>query len=441
MIKPMKHQSRAERLFKEKSQLLAHGMGTGKSITAILIHRDRGAVIFCPAKLKRNWEVELNKMGEHDIQIYKTKKDQFEHQKWCIVSYALADSLSDIIVKNYTGMICDESHYIKGKSKRAKAVVVISKKMEVATLLTGTAIMNKVIDLWNQLKCIKADICERYTRTQFSQEFCGGHMRQMGRMRIWWEGGANNLDLLKELIKPSVDIVKKSDVLDLEPKAYNHVDLELTATQRKEYKQKWNEYMEYIKSEPDLFEEYTKIKRQKVDGKMVDVQILMTVEKQINNVKNSKQLVELQKLRQVTSLAKVEHFLSEIESLGDQQAVVFTSYIESMEVLNDGLKKLGVKYSTLKDDGSVEQFQQKKVQIFTANISSGAEGLNMQNASNVFILDRDWTPAKNEQAEDRVHRKGQTEQCTIHYYTCLDTIDEAVKIANEKKQKVIDNVL
>lgn len=440
MIEPMKHQARAKELFTDKSQLLAHGMGTGKSISAILIHQDRGAIIFCPAKLKSNWKTELEKMGELDVQVYKTKKDEFENQKWTICSYALADSLKDI-AKKYTGMICDESHYIKGKSKRAKAVVNISRNMEVVTLLTGTAIMNKVIDLWNQLCCIKADITDRYNRTQFSQEFCGGHLRQMGRMRIWWEGGANNLELLKELIEPSVDIIRKSDVLDLEPKAYNHVELELTPTQRKEYKQKWNEYIEWVKSNPERFDEYTKIKRMKVDGKMTDVEVLVTVEAQIKNVQNSKQLVELGKLRQVTSKIKVEHFLTEVENLGGQQAVVFTSFIDSMETLNNGLKKLGVSYSTLKDEGSVEKFQNKEVQIFTANISSGAEGLNMQNASNVFILDRDWTPAKNEQAEDRVHRKGQTEQCTIHYYTCLNTIDEAVKESNEKKKKIADKIL
>lgn len=436
MIKPMKHQARAKELFTNKSQLLAHGMGTGKSISAILIHKDRGAIIFCPAKLKQNWKVELEKMGELDYQIYKTKKDEFEHQKWTICSYALADSVKDI-AKNYTGMICDESHYIKGKSIRAKAIVKISKTMEVVTLLTGTAIMNKVIDLWNQLVCIKASICDRYTRTQFSQEFCGGHLRQMGRIRIWWEGGANNLDLLKELIEPSVDIVRKSDVLDLKPKEYKNNLLELTATQRKEYKEKWNEYMEWVKGNPERFEEYQKVK--KVKG--VDTYVTVTIADQIKNIANAKQLVELGKLRQVTSKIKVEHFLSEIESLGDQQAVVFTSYIPSMEILNNGLKKLGIKYSTIKDEGSVEKFQNKEVQIFTANISSGAEGLNMQNASNVFILDRDWTPAKNEQAEDRVHRKGQTEQCTIHYYTCLNTIDETVAETNKKKQKVVDKIL
>lgn len=434
----MEHQQRCVDYYSDRSVLLAHEMGTGKSITSIAMHMKRGAVIICPAKLKQNWNVELMKMGvsEHDIQIIETAKDLVENRKWIILSYSVVDKFVGRL-DFYTRLICDESHFIKGSSLRSKAVVKLSKQMEVATLLTGTAIMNRPIELWNQLVAVKADITTRMNRTQFSKRYCGGHMKQMGYRRFWWEGGAGNLDELKGELIGSMDSVKKADVLDIPEKVVETKLIEFTPEQRRDYKLKWQNYLNWLHANPDHFTEYTE--KRKVDGKMIDV--VVTREEQLNNVVNARQLVELGKLKQVTSLAKVEYFLSILEEIGDQQCIVFTEYIESINVLNAGLKKAGVTYATLKDDGSVEKFQSGQAQFFTANIVSGGQGLNLQNASLVFILDRHWTPGQNEQAEDRVHRKGQTKKCSIYYVTVKDTIDEKLEETNARKRGVIKNIM
>jgi len=438
MIELMEHQSRCVKEYSNRSVLLAHEMGTGKSISAIAMHSDRGAIIVCPAKLKQNWNVELMKMGvsENDIQIIETSKDELRNAKWLIISYSVIDKFVDRL-DFYTTMVCDESHFIKGSSKRSKAVVKISKMMDVVTLLSGTAIMNRPIELWNQLTAIGADITKEMNRTQFSKRYCGGHMQQMGRRRFWWEGGAGNLEELKEKLRGTMDSVKKADVLDIPEKVVSTNIIEFTADQRREYKNKFENYLAWLRHNPDHFQEY--IERKKVKGKIVETKI--TPQDQFNNIVKTKQLVELGKLKQVTSLAKVDYFLSILEEIGDQQCIVFTEYLDSIDRLNAGLKKAGMKYSTLKDDGSVEQFQSGKAQFFTANIVSGGQGLNLQNASLVFILDRHWTPGQNEQAEDRVHRKGQTEKCSIFYVTVKDTIDEKLEEINQRKSGVIKKLM
>jgi len=438
MIELMEHQSRCVRDYSDRSVLLAHEMGTGKSISAIAMHKSTGAIIVCPAKLKQNWNVELMKMGvsESDIQIIETAKDELRNAKWLVVSYSIIDKFIDRL-DFYTGLICDESHFIKGSSIRSKAIVKLSSMMEVVTLLSGTAIMNKPIELWNQLKAIKATITEEMNRTEFSKRYCGGHMQQMGRRRFWWEGGAGNLAELREKLLGDIDSVKKADVLEIPDKDVSTQIIEFTPAQRSEYKTKFNDYIEWLRHNPDHFQEY--VERKKVKGEIVDTKV--TAQDQYDNVVKTKQLVELGKLKQVTSLAKVDYFLTILEEIVDQQCIVFTEYISSIERLNAGLKKAGMKYSTLKDDGSVEEFQSGKAQFFTANIVSGGQGLNLQNASLVFILDRHWTPGQNEQAEDRVHRKGQTEKCSIFYVTVKDTIDERIEEINQKKRGVIKELI
>ena len=53
----------------------------------------------------------------------------------------------------------------------------------------------------------------------------------------------------------------------------------------------------------------------------------------------------------------------------------------------------------------------------------------------------DWTPGNHTQAEDRIHRIGQTKK-TMHYYMiALDTIEEHLCRLIRKKQKILDAVL
>lgn len=422
MIELMQHQKRAVELFSRRNQILAHEMGTGKTITAISIkkHKKR-IVVVCPAKLRNNWAVELEKMGENSVQIIETGKDTIHGKKWLICSYSLLESLLNRLPEEYKDLIGDESHFIKGKSTRAKAFILFSRRCEHVILLTGTPIMNKPIELWNQLLAINAPITRAMTKTKYSQRYCGGKLKFIyfrgQRKPMFFNKGAGNLHELTQMIREDIDIVKKKDVLDLPEKRVISKIITMSADEKREYANAWNNYLNFLKENP----EYSK--------------------EDIQGVKNAKQLVELGKLRQVTSAIKVKYLLESLEEIGEQQAIIFSEYVQTLKTLNAGLKKAGIKYSTLQDDGSVEEFQAKKTQIFTASIISGGQGLNLQNANIVFIIDEHWTPAQNIQAEDRVHRKGQDQPCSIYYLRVKDTIDEKVADINIKKRRIIDKII
>ena len=89
-IKLYEHQQNAVDSFSNRSQILAHEMGLGKTITSVKIGQGDRSLIVCPAKLKKSWVAELKKMGEEDVQIVKTGKDVIENCDWVIVSYDIA---------------------------------------------------------------------------------------------------------------------------------------------------------------------------------------------------------------------------------------------------------------------------------------------------------------------------------------------------------------
>ena len=75
------------------------------------------------------------------------------------------------------------------------------------------------------------------------------------------------------------------------------------------------------------------------------------------------------------------------------------------------------------------------------SLRAGGVGLNLQEASYVFHLDRWWNPAVERQAEDRSHRYGQTVPVHVFKYSCIDTIEERIDRILEQKQDLFDELV
>ena len=71
----------------------------------------------------------------------------------------------------------------------------------------------------------------------------------------------------------------------------------------------------------------------------------------------------------------------------------------------------------------------------------GGVGLNLQEASYVFHLDRWWNPAVEHQAEDRSHRFGQTAKVNVVKYSCTGTIEERIDAILKRKQDLFDQLI
>ena len=70
------------------------------------------------------------------------------------------------------------------------------------------------------------------------------------------------------------------------------------------------------------------------------------------------------------------------------------------------------------------------------------EGLTLTRADTVAFIEREWSPAWEEQAEDRVNRIGQDAE-TVHavYLSVTGTIDEKFNAVVEEKRAVIQSIL
>lgn len=448
-----KHQEEGIAFLKQaKRAILADEMGLGKTRQAIVAAGDEeenGTLIICPASLKINWEREVKMVfPEDEIHTVQSgpEEDLPETASWYIINYDMLPKYKEHITrliaagKIGTGIV-DEAHYIKGKKTiRATTTLDIVLQLERLYELTGTPIMNRPIELFNLLKAIRHPLGR--ARTVFSKRYCGGYLKTIIKkngkiIRFFDESGATHLEELREFTKGSILRRLKKDVLDLPAKIISVQITDLTKEARKEYDNAFDAYVEWISNNPDA-------------------------EKDIENIMDARHLVELMKLKQVCSRAKIDRIVSDIRSAvdGGQKVIVFSQFTGTIMALKEELaqSKRGTRYDDAKepilavtltgaDDMHVRQkavdaFQNHDdTKVFIANIKAGGVGITLTAASIVMFADMEWSPELHSQAEDRAHRIGQEGTVNVYYYIAGDTIEEDIVDILERKRAIIKELM
>lgn len=150
------------------------------------------------------------------------------------------------------------------------------------------------------------------------------------------------------------------------------------------------------------------------------------------------------------SSTKIEALADEIKKMmkGDRlnKGIVFSQFTAMLELVEFRLKKEGISCVVFKGgmsmqarDDAIQAFNSEpSLRVILISLKAGGEGLNLQVANHVFLLDPWWNPACELQAIQRAHRIGQTRQVNAVRFVTKDTIEERIISLQEKKQLVFD---
>src|SRR5437588_12806191 len=72
---------------------------------------------------------------------------------------------------------------------------------------------------------------------------------------------------------------------------------------------------------------------------------------------------------------------------------------------------------------------------------AGSVGLNLQFANYVFLFDRWWNPAIEDQAINRAHRIGQKEPVFVTRFVTLGTIEGRIAEVLERKRQLFNELI
>ena len=300
-------------------------------------------------------------------------------------------------------------------SQQGKGILKIQPECRIA--MTGTPLMNTPFDLYIVLKWLGY---EGHSFSAFKN-----HYALYGGFGGYEVVGYRYLDeLQKQLDKIMLRRLKK-DVLDLPEKT--HID----------------EYVEMTPKQAQIYREVT------ADIKMNIDQIKMQ-----NNP-----LAELIRMRQATgytgilsSTVKESAKLDRMEELVEEavqngkKVVIFSNWTQITDIAYDRLLAKGFVGQMITGDTKdesrqliVDAFQNSEYQDFIiGTIGAMGTGLTLTAGTVEIFMDEPWNRANKEQAEDRCHRVGTTENITIYTILCKDTIDERIHELVERKGAMAD---
>lgn len=414
--KPFKHQVEAgEFLLTNRKAIIGDEMGSGKTMSSILASFSllSPRLIICPASLKLNWAKEIRMVDFHGKICVIGDVGVSEGFDWYIINYDLLErEYEDLEKIKFTSITLDEAHYIKsvsngGKpnSKRAKLAMGLAEKCEYVFSLTGTPITNKPKDIFNLLKISDHILSRNFFN--FAQSYCGAEHNGYG----WKFEGSSNEEELHDKIKPIMLRRLKSDMLDLPDKIRRFIPVEINM-------RRYNEsVLEYLN------------KKNQLDTKGEHLAYLGAI----------KHILAQEKISSTIEIA--ENILA-----GDMSVVIFTNYNAVVNKLMRHFGDLATKITgscSAKDrEKAVEDFQSGRKKVMIANIIAGGVGITLIEANNLIFNDFDWVPANHFQAEDRIHRIGQTKKCTVNYiYVNGAEIDEYMAEMLERKSVYINKII
>ena len=382
------------------------------------------SLVVVPLSLIHNWCAEAArftpslKVLPHVGQARTRDVSLFDKYDVVVTTYGLARNDCDLLSKYpFYYIILDESQTIKNTtSKSYSAVTSLNSKYKL--ILTGTPVENSLTDLWAQMNFINQGLLgnQSYFRKEFAQI-------------IEHDPENKRASKLKALVEPFILRRTKDQVADdLPPK-----------TEQIRICDMGSEQMSLYESEKSV----------------VRNEILAGISSGSPVTKNSALVLKsLTRLRQIAChpklvgfnepSAKFEEVTRVLETILSEghKVLVFSSFVEYLNIFEDYLQDLGIGYSKLTGatknrEEVIGLFQtDSSVQVFLISLKAGGVGLNLTAADYVFILDPWWNPSSENQAIDRAHRIGQTKNVFVYKFVTAGTLEEKIVELQNRKSRL-----
>ena len=401
--------------------LLADDMGLGKTVQAIaalrILHA-QGAISSClvaaPASVLDQWRREIDKWAPELSAIIIRGPVSDRAWQWAarvdvtLVSY---DTLradfggrapAAVRTKRWDVVVADEAQRIKNRNDTSDTLKKLRRTRSWA--LTGTPIENHEEELASILEFVDHDDPGAPKRYRPGVELLARH-RELQLRR------------------------KKIDVLDdLPPKQVRKVPIALNPRQRNSYDKAERDGIVYLKSL----------------GAEVSVRHVLELITRLKQICNADP--------QTGGSSKLEDIRDRLVQLTAQghRALVFSQYTNDVSGVAAAAGYLR-EFNPLTLTGATRQEDRTAIldlfktddahKVLVLSLRAGGLGLNLQQASYVFHLDRWWNPAVERQAEDRSYRIGQTVKVNVIAYSCTGTIEERIDAILEHKQRLFDELV
>ncbi len=400
-------------LFPRYACVLADEMGLGKTMQAISTIRlllcsgeVRSVLLVCPKPLVSNWQREFRVWApEIPVTAIEGNSGRRDFQ-WRspevpvrIANYELLMRDRETVLDSglhFDLVVLDEAQRIKNKNSTTSEIVRAIPRTR-SWALTGTPVENSPEDL--------VGIFEYLSPGHLKSEMPMAQMAQASRDFI---------------LRRTKDMVLD----DMPPKMFRDADLELTPEQ-------WATYETAEKEGIVNLEELNQE---------------LTIQHVFELVLRLKQICNFDPVTGCS--AKLERLVADMEEVvaSGYKAIVFSQWVNSIDKMRPALERFGPleyhgRVPHKKREGVIDQFKNdSQSSVILMSYGAGSVGLNLQFCQYVFLFDRWWNPAIEDQAINRAHRIGVAGPVTVTRLMAMNTIEQRIAYILDQKRQMFDTL-
>jgi len=402
-------------LFSQKSALLADEMGLGKTmqtITAVRLLLASGQVrrvlMVCPKPLIPNWQREF-KLWAEELPVTTLEGDA-NRRKMLLNMKSVPVLLSnyEVVVRDLQNVdeselprfdlvVLDESQRIKNRDSLTTQVIGRIPRVR-SWSLTGTPIENRPEELASLFEFM--GVVPKRATPDLRQ------LKQLSDVYI--------LRRTKDLVQP-----------DMPPRLDRDAHLELSPAQKSAY---------------DIAEKEGVVQLNDM-GDEITIQHVFELVMRLKQITNCDPLTG--------ESVKKDRLVADMEEIAASgaKAILFSQWTKTIDWLYEHTKQFGALVyhggvPTKQREPILKQFKEDpNSHLLLMSYGTGAVGLNLQFSQYVFLYDRWWNPAIEDQAINRAHRIGVKNPVIVTRFICKDTVEERIDLVLQQKRAIFEKVL
>ncbi|GAA5505263.1 DEAD/DEAH box helicase [Novipirellula caenicola] len=400
-------------LFPRFACVLADEMGLGKTMQAISTIRlllcsgeVRSVLLVCPKPLVSNWLKEF-RVWAPEIPVVAIEGNAAKREfQWRspevpvkVANYELLMRDKETVLDSglhFDLVALDEAQRIKNRNSTTSEIVKAIPRTR-SWALTGTPVENSPDDLVGIFEFLSPGFLQ-----------IGMPMPQMAAASREY------------ILRRTKDMVLD----DMPPKLYRDAELDLTPEQWSTYEQAESEGV---------------IQLEKLDE-------MLTIQHVFELVLRLKQICNFDPVS--GSSTKLERLVADMEEVAasGKKAIVFSQWVNSIDQMKPALEKFGPleyhgRVPHKQREGVIDKFKNDPdSHVILMSYGAGSVGLNLQFCEYVFLFDRWWNPAIEDQAINRAHRIGARGAVTVTRMLAMNTIEQRIAAVLDQKREMFDTL-
>jgi SNF2 family DNA or RNA helicase len=340
--------------------------------------------------------------------------------------------------RGFQAIVCDEAQRLKNpKSKRLKGLLSFSDRAKYRSVLTGTLILNKYMDIWAPWRFLDAG---KTFGTNYYSHFLHHYFEDKNKgmppgryFPNWLPKNPNLGDELAVKIARKASRKTKKECLDLPEQVFTRIQVEMAPDQKRMYEQMEKDLVAYISGEAvSATNALVKI------GRMLQI---LSGYVELDDGAGSISFKENPRLDILSDLLE--------DIAPENKVVIWCIYRKNYEEIRELCKKLGFEYAEVTGDtkdkqADIARFRDDpKCRVMISNPKAGGVGVGFQASNTSIYYSRSHALEDRLQSLARNHRGGSEihDKITVIDLVTPNTLDEEVLQALIGKEEFAEAVL